>query len=49
MAGSVAVKAVEAAGVPWTAFKYSENTGQFQPIREQTGAFADAIKLWSDA
>ncbi len=42
-------KAVEAAGLPSTSFKYAENTGQFQPIREQTGAFADAIKIWSDA
>jgi benzoyl-CoA reductase subunit C len=39
--------AVEAAGVPWTAFKYSENSGQFQVIREQAGTFADSIKLWS--
>ena len=38
---------VEAAGVPWTAFKYSENSGQFQVIREQAGTFADSIKLWS--
>jgi benzoyl-CoA reductase subunit C len=42
-------RAVEAAGLPSTSFKYAENTGQFQPIREQTGAFADTIKLWSDA
>jgi benzoyl-CoA reductase subunit C len=41
------VAAVEAIGVPWTAFKYSENTGQFQAIREQAGTFADSIKLWS--
>jgi benzoyl-CoA reductase subunit C len=41
------VRAVEAAGVPWTAFKYSENSGQFQVIREQAGTFADSIKLWS--
>jgi benzoyl-CoA reductase subunit C len=38
--------ALEAAGVPFTAFKYSEDTGQFQVIREQAGTFADAIKLW---
>jgi benzoyl-CoA reductase subunit C len=43
------VKAVERAGIPWTAFKYSENTGQFQVIREQAGTFADSIKLWSGA
>jgi len=41
------VTAVEKHGVPWTAFKYSENTGQFQVIREQAGTFADSIKLWS--
>ncbi|MDH4283456.1 MAG: 2-hydroxyacyl-CoA dehydratase, partial [Myxococcales bacterium] len=41
------VAAVERHGVPWTAFKYSENTGQFQVIREQAGTFADSLKLWS--
>ena len=40
--------AVERAGIPWTAFKYSENSGQFQVIREQAGTFADSIKLWSE-
>jgi benzoyl-CoA reductase subunit C len=39
--------ALEKAGVPSTAFKYAENTGQFGPIREQTGTFADGMKLWS--
>ena len=43
------VKAVERRGVPWTAFKYSENGGQFQVIREQAGTFADSIKLWGVA
>jgi benzoyl-CoA reductase subunit C len=43
------VRAVERQKVPWTAFKYSENTGQFQVIREQAGTFADSIKLWSEA
>ena len=43
------VSAVEAAGIPWTAFKYAENNGQFQVIREQAGTFADAIKLWGGA
>ncbi len=43
----LATKAVESTGIPWTAFKYSENTGQFQVIREQAGTFADSIKLWS--
>ena len=33
--------------VPYTAFKYAENTGQMAPIREQAGTFADSIKLWS--
>lgn len=41
------VAALERAGIPYTAFKYSEDTGQFQPIREQAGTFADSIKLWS--
>jgi benzoyl-CoA reductase subunit C len=45
----MAVAAVEKAGIPWTAFKYSENTGQFQVIREQAGTFADALKLWGGA
>jgi benzoyl-CoA reductase subunit C len=36
-------------GIPHTAFKYAENTGQMAPIREQTGTFADSIKLWSAA
>jgi len=42
-------KALDQAGVPWTSFKYAENTGQFQVIREQAGTFADSIKLWSEA
>jgi benzoyl-CoA reductase subunit C len=45
----MAVKAADRAGIPWTAFKYSENGGQFQVIREQAGTFADSIKLWSEA
>ncbi|MHC5012329.1 MAG: 2-hydroxyacyl-CoA dehydratase, partial [Planctomycetota bacterium] len=43
------VKAVERKGIPHTSFKYAENTGQFQVIREQAGTFADSIKLWSHA
>jgi benzoyl-CoA reductase subunit C len=35
--------------IPYTAFKYAENTGQMAPIREQAGTFADSIKLWSTA
>ena len=45
----MAVRAIERTNVPWTAFKYSENNGQFQVIREQAGTFADSIKLWSEA
>ncbi|MFA5910680.1 MAG: benzoyl-CoA reductase subunit C [Vicinamibacterales bacterium] len=45
----MAVRAAERAGAPWTAFKYAENSGQFQVIREQAGTFADSIKLWSNA
>lgn len=41
------VGSLDREGIPWTAFKYSENTGQFQVIREQAGTFADSIKLWS--
>ncbi len=37
----------EAAGLPCIAFKYSENTGQFQQFREQAGTFSDSLKLWS--
>ena len=42
-------QALDQQAVPWTAFKYAENLGQFQVIREQAGTFADSIKLWSDA
>ena len=41
------VTAVEKEGIPWTSFKYAENSGQFQVVREQAGTFADSIKLWS--
>jgi len=37
------------AAIPYIAFKYAENSGQMQPIREQAGTFADSIKLWSAA
>ncbi|MEZ5064891.1 MAG: benzoyl-CoA reductase subunit C [bacterium] len=43
----MAVAAMDEAGIPWTAFKYAENNGQFQVIREQAGTFSDSIKLWS--
>jgi benzoyl-CoA reductase subunit C len=36
----------EAAGIPCIAFKYAENTGQFQQFRELAGTFSDSIKLW---
>ncbi len=39
----------EAAGIPCMAFKFAENTGQFQQFREQAGTFADSIKLWGGA
>ncbi len=35
--------------IPYISFKYAENSGQMQPIREQAGTFADSIKLWSEA
>ncbi len=41
--------ALDREGIPWTGFKYAENTGQFQGIREQAGTFADSIRLWSHA
>jgi benzoyl-CoA reductase subunit C len=40
--------ALDRAGIPWTAFKYAENLGQFQVIREQAGTFADSIRLWAE-
>ena len=40
--------ALDRAGIPYTSFKYSEDTGQFQVIREQAGTFSDSIKLWSE-
>lgn len=43
------VTALEKAGIPHTEFKYSEDTGQFAVIREQTGTFSDSIRLWSEA
>ncbi len=42
-------RALTAQGIPFTAFKFAENSGQLQPIREQAGTFADSIKLWSAA
>jgi benzoyl-CoA reductase subunit C len=40
--------ALDRAGIPHTSFKYSEDSGQFQVIREQAGTFSDSIKLWSE-
>lgn len=42
-------KALDARGIAHVEIKYSENTGQFQPIREQAGTFADSLKLWGAA
>ncbi|WP_298422025.1 benzoyl-CoA reductase subunit C [Rhodoblastus sp.] len=39
--------ALKEANIPYIGFKYAENTGQMQPVREQAGTFADSIKLWS--
>jgi benzoyl-CoA reductase subunit C len=41
--------ALDEASIPWTAFRYAENAGQFHSIREQTGTFADSVRLWSAA
>lgn len=41
--------ALNRADIPYTAFTYSENTGQVQVIKEQAGTFADSIKLWGGA
>ncbi|MEZ4225239.1 MAG: benzoyl-CoA reductase subunit C [Polyangiaceae bacterium] len=41
--------ALDRASIPHTSLKFGENTGQFQVIREQAGAFSDAVKLWGSA
>lgn len=41
--------ALDREGIPHTSFKYAENTAQFGVIREQAGAFSDAVKLWGGA
>lgn len=41
--------ALNEAHVPHTNFKFAENNAQFQVIREQAGAFSDAVKLWGAA
>jgi benzoyl-CoA reductase subunit C len=40
------VSRLEALGIPYITMQYAENSGQMQPIREQSGTFADSIKLW---
>ncbi len=42
-------RALDERGIAYISMKYSENTGQFQTIREQAGTFADSLKLWSNA
>jgi benzoyl-CoA reductase subunit C len=39
---------LDAKNIPYIAFKYAENSGQMQPIREQAGTFSDSIKLWGE-
>ncbi|MFQ5511105.1 MAG: benzoyl-CoA reductase subunit C [Candidatus Krumholzibacteriia bacterium] len=41
--------ALTRANIPNTSFKFSENSGQYQVIKEQTGTFSDSIKLWGTA
>jgi len=40
--------ALDEASIPHTSFKYAENTGQYQGIREQAGTFSDSIRLWGE-
>jgi benzoyl-CoA reductase subunit C len=40
-------EALDKLGINYTQFQFSENTGQFQTIKEQTGTFSDSIKLWN--
>ncbi len=42
-------KALSRENIAHISFKYAENSGQMQPIREQAGTFADTIKLWGEA
>lgn len=41
--------ALQRENIAFTTLKYAENTGQFQTIREQAGAFSDSVKLWGGA
>ncbi|MCP5050529.1 MAG: benzoyl-CoA reductase subunit C [bacterium] len=38
--------ALKEADIPYTSFRYAENTGQYQSIREQIGTFSDSVRLW---
>ena len=38
--------ALKEAEIPYTMFRYAENTGQYQAIREQIGTFSDSVRLW---
>ena len=41
------ISRIEPLGIPYIHIQYAENSSQMQPIREQSGTFADSIKLWS--
>jgi len=41
--------ALDEGSIPHTSVKFAENTGQFQAVREQAGAFGDSLKLWGAA
>jgi benzoyl-CoA reductase subunit C len=40
------ISRLDALQIPYITMQYAENSGQMQPIREQSGTFADSIKLW---
>jgi benzoyl-CoA reductase subunit C len=41
------ISRIEPFGIFYIHIQYAENSSQMQPIREQSGTFADSIKLWS--
>jgi len=43
------ISRLDALKIPYITMQYAENSGQMQPIREQSGTFADSIKLWSSS
>lgn len=43
------IEALNKAAIPHTSFNYAENTSQYHVFKEQTGTFADSIKLWGNA